>query len=540
MMKRILWFFLLFCITLPVLAQYPQAIVGSPTFGVAKFNDGLIGTSDSNYLTLPSGVFPSSPSVTWEAWLKTTGSGGVQVALTSSIGGSDGLWMGMWTDGNFAFAETTWALDSGIRINDGNWHHCVGVFTPTTMYTFVDGVAGTTHALAFKTPASTGMAMGRYQVNSYPWNGSIDEVAIWNFQKYTAPYTVPTAPYTGSETGLWALYHLDASGAGSVPPPVTINPTNASIIYSPFNWSVSSGYARTINSGAYFRTIFSGTSVALTTDTSPDAAPYSQIWVRVDNGAWQLFTLSAGNPTLSVATGLSGGQKHMLEVVVKATSEFLTRWSSPQTIVQITGIVLDTGAAVTVPNRRTKNVLIFGDSITEGYHVFGLGDVTTSDVLGCYSYALATALDAEVGVVAFGGTGILNSGQGGVPALPSSYAYLYSGVSRSFTSPAPDLVIYNEGTNDTGSIASGFETVIEGILASAPNSKHLILVPFNQTHVSDIQAAAAGIGSANVTYHGTSAWFNASDSVDGLHPYAYSSVDFIAPQLLPIVEGVLY
>jgi len=82
--------------------------------------------------------------------------------------------------------------------------------------------------------------------------------------------------------------------------------------------------------------------------------------------------------------------------------------------------------------------------------------------------------------------------------------------------------------------------VINAIRTSAPNSTHLILVPFNQTHISDIEAAVTAIGSANVTYQGTSGWFNTADSVDGVHPYNYSSVYFIAPKLFPVVESVLY
>jgi hypothetical protein len=64
----------------------------------------------------------------------------------------------------------------------------------------------------------------------------------------------------------------------------------------------------------------------------------------------------------------------------------------------------------------------------------------------------------------------------GVLQLQDSYNYLWSGVARSFSSPAPDLVIYDEGTNDTSSITTGLTTVVEAILAAAPSSKHLIML----------------------------------------------------------------
>ena len=185
-----------------------------------------------------------------------------------------------------------------------------------------------------------------------------------------------------------ALYHLVSDGTDSSAgaTTTTIDPSNSAIIYSPFNWNVVTGMASSVNSGAYFRVIFSGARVQLSTDTSPDTSPYSQLWARVDNQGWQLFTLTAGNPTLTIASGLDTSKDHMLEVVVKATSITLNRWTSSQTIVQITGIVLDPFATVKAPIRRTKNVLIYGDSITEGRGPYG--DVLTpatacTDILGC-------------------------------------------------------------------------------------------------------------------------------------------------------------
>jgi Concanavalin A-like lectin/glucanases superfamily len=521
--------------------SFNGTVVGSPTFSAAKFGNGLTATSDSNYITLPTGVYPPAAPVTMEAWLKTTAAG-TEVALSCHTASGNTNWIGV-DAGTFRAAEGINLYDSGITISDGLWHHCAVVYTATQVLTFVDGVAGNSFSVSFSEPSLSDMFIGRYETSGFAWSGAIDEVAIWTIQKYSGSYTVPTAPYAGTESGLQALYHLQSDGTDSTSGGgggTTIDPSNSGILYSPFNWNVVTGQASTINSGAYFRTIFSGTSAAIAFDTSPNASPYPEVWARVDNQAWTLLTLTAGSPTLPVATGLDNSKHHMLEVVIKATSEFLTRWSSSQTVVQVTGIVLDPSATVTTPTRRTKNVLIFGDSITEGYHVYGSGDVTTSDALGCYSYALTTALDAEVGVVGFGGQGVTVGGQGGVPDFPSAYNLLYDGVSRSFNSPAPDLVIYNQGTNDTSSITSGLTTVISAILTAAPSSKHLILVPFNGTHASEIAAVVSGLALAALTSVSTTGWFNTADSVDGVHPYNYASVDFIAPLLFPQVMAALY
>jgi hypothetical protein len=101
-------------------------------------------------------------------------------------------------------------------------------------------------------------------------------------------------------------------------------------------------------------------------------------------------------------------------------------------------------------------------------------------------------------------------------------------------------VVYLEGQNDSTNITSGIETVVQGILAAAPNSKHLLLSPLSQNRSSDLQAAVLAIANPNVVFQDTTGWFNSSNSSDGLHPYDFEHIGHIAPQLFPIVEGLLY
>ena len=334
-----------------------------------------------------------------------------------------------------------------------------------------------------------------------------------------------------------------AQTAGATGAAVTIDPSNPAILYSPYNWSVTAGYARTINSGAYFRTVFSGTSATLLTDTSPDTAPYSQFWARVDNQGWSQYSLSAGNPKVQVAVNLQN-RKHLLEMVVKSTSETLARWTNSQTVIQITGLQLDPGASVSPPLRRSKNVLVFGDSITEGVRTVNntaTMDTDRNDILGDYSYAVMTALDAEVGIVGFGGSGVTRSGSGGVPPLPQSYNQVFNGITRDFKTYPPDLVVYNEGTNDKGAsvpasdVVAGLNNVVRGILTLAPGSKHLIMVPLDQAYATEISALVQSLRDPQVTFISTAGWFDPADSSDGTHPYNYANVAFIAPRLIPIV-----
>jgi hypothetical protein len=94
-----------------------------------------------------------------------------------------------------------------------------------------------------------------------------------------------------------------------------------------------------------------------------------------------------------------------------------------------------------------------------------------------YSYQLYESLDIEIGIVAFGGSGFTHDGSGGVPPLIQSYDKLWANETRHFV-PAPDLVIYNEGTNDGGDISADFEAVVAAVQAAAgPKCKQLLLLP---------------------------------------------------------------
>lgn len=509
---------------------------GSPTYAPAKFNDGLTAVSDANYLTTPAGLsttMAAASSCTVDFWLKTS-STSAAAAITTAANAS--WWIGVLSS-NTVFDGFSGANSvTATGVSNGSFHHLASVINAGSGTTYYDGVSvgtGTLDCNTLFTVAST-LLIGRYSLAQVAWLGALDEIAFWNIAKYTSNFTPPSAPYVGDESGLVALYHLNGNALDSTTGPVNIiAPNDAGIIYSPYNWTASSSHAITINSGAYFRTIFDGTSIALETDTSGNTG-YGTFSARIDSGTWVDHTLTAGNPEFILGAGLND-RKHLLEVVIKSAigSTFSTRWTQTNAV-NMTGLKIDNGKLLYAPLRRTKNILIYGDSITEGVYTHG---VATVDAIASYGYALSRAADAEVGIVGFAGQGV-TVGYGNVPALPSSYNLIYSGQARTF-SPAPNIVIYNMGTNDSSSITAGLVTVANGILAAAPSSKHLILVPFDQSHIAQITAAASTIGSS-ATAQSTAGWWSTDDSPDGTHPYDYSHVGLIAPNLFPITAGILY
>ena len=333
---------------------------------------------------------------------------------------------------------------------------------------------------------------------------------------------------------------------------VHVAPNSASFVYSPYNWLVTGEAAKTINAGAYFRIRLDNTAACAIGLNIGAATPYSECWARLDTGSWQEYIPTASGPQTWMLTlpSPTTSRTHLLEFVVKSTTETKDRWDNLTTAVQFTGLTLDPGAGVTLPAARKYRVLLYGDSITEGVRVNGYegipDDTDRNDSVSDYSYQLGQLLNAEVGVVGFGATGLQTGGSGNVPALPLSYNYLWSGQERSF-SPVPDLVVYNEGTNDGNApIGAELAAVIRGIgyagktntFSGLNGTRHLVLEPFGGYESLNLQAEVKAIDNANVTYGSTAGFWNSKDSSDGLHPYAYAHLS-IAPQVAVLISPLL-
>lgn len=402
-----------------------------------------------------------------------------------------------------------------------------------------------------------------YGTPTFPATGvKIDEVAIWPTAKYTSGgYTPLGAAYVGTE-GMNVLLHLDSTLTdSSVGANVTIAPNNAAIVYSPYNWLVGSGAAETINPGAYFKTCFTGSSITLNFNVTNNATPVPQLWYSIDGQPYIQIESLAATEALTMPTTTTAWALHTLLVVVKSTSEFVTRWTPQDAAVILTSITLANGATVSVPSVFPANILIYGDSITEGYHTVnsngsGTNDCDGSDSTLAYS-CLESPLGSEVGVVGFGGQRLaITGGQGGVPALITSYNLLWSGQARTFT-PAPNLILINIGTNDfTNGVSqatyqAAMITLLDDLLAACPSSKIAVMQPFQgwgttftptmlAQCTAAIQAAIASVGSGLISYISTTGMFtSANPSVDGVHPLGVTTISSILPQLVPLIQPLL-
>ncbi len=515
-----------------------------------KFGGGALSGGTGNSAAAP---LPITGSYTLEAWIKRSGSiSAIEVAAGQNGAGWIGVNASGYAEGAYGSGGTVF-LASTVNVDNGAWHHVAMTVSASGGALYVDGApaASSTTSYASSSPAaqSQNAIQVRWYGNGNNFAGEVDELAAFNYVKYTAAFTPPSSPYTGSETGLLALYHLDGNGAdSSAGASITVAATSPAIYYSPYNWLVANGQAKTINGGAYFKTIFAGSTVGL--NFTLGSSPYPEIYAYVDGQ--QVFEGPvAASVSLAIPSPSSAWPHHLLQVMIKGTSGNIDRWNTQASAAVLTGLTLASGSSLALPATATKHVLFYGDSITEGCWIYShpsnpANDVDYYDGTLSWAYLQSELLGAEVGVVGFSRQGFVESGVGNVPAFTSTYGSLWSGQARTY-SPAPDLVVINLGTNDTSyysitdaEVVAAAETSLQGVLAATPPTTPVVVMrPFNGQDWADIQAAVAAIGSSRVTVMDTTGFLNSADTSDGLHPLGVADLGAIAPAVAADLKAAL-
>jgi len=197
----------------------------------------------------------------------------------------------------------------------------------------------------------------------------------------------------------------------------------------------------------------------------------------------------------AVATGLTAGT-HTVTLMARSMDENQSRWTPP--LVSSTTFLgfTVTGGALQASVRPTRpKIELLGDSITEGVNIWMSHNGQTrkcwrDDARIAYASQTAQMLGAEWRQVGFGYLGILKTGNGGVPKANDSFNWFYKDVPRDAWQA--DMVVVNEGTNDSGADAATFRTgyaqYLTTIRAAYPNAKLVALRPFNGSQAAPIKA----------------------------------------------------
>jgi hypothetical protein len=341
--------------------SFNGTVVGSPTFGPAKFGNGLTVMTDSDYISLPAGLFDFGTTNPWtiECWLKI-GSPVFKLALSCDT--VNAIYLCTDGSGNFSVSlqQGGGPFSSGVVISDGAWHHVAVTNTGgSTVYTikmYVDGVfSGSPVSNLFNSPGPGAIGnIGRFAVaGGFAWPGSIDEIAFWNVQQYTVNFTPPVAPYTGSEPNLRALYHLQADGTDSA--------------------ASSSITAGVISFGEY-----GPTTVALTWAVpSGGTAPYTyQVQQAPDVAGSPGTFVNVGAPISTLAkliTGLTASTQYWWRVVV--TDSLSNTGTSPEVTLRTLAAGIKYNRLDAVAPAHGQNILILVPNVNSA--VPYAGHVTT-------------------------------------------------------------------------------------------------------------------------------------------------------------------
>jgi lysophospholipase L1-like esterase len=421
---------------------------------------------------------------------------------------------------------------------DNVWHSMQASGAAGNLILEIDGV-GTTNT---GTPSSNSgsLMLGAASGSAFLLNGKQTQNIVWATNLSPAQLTALNA----NDCAFWA------TGTGCTGS--SIAPNNAAIFYSPYGWNVTSTAAQTIDAGAYFKTLFSGSSLTLNFNVTNNSTPLSEIYYRVDGYEAQtpwIEATVASTITVTLPTNTSQYPFHLIEVTVKSTSQTINRWNSPSnTVVVFSGLTLGAGQTVSAPVVLSHNMLVLGDSITEGVRTVNqtaTNDTDQNDAMQGWAFGLGGRLGAEIGVVGFGNLGLTVQGSGNVPVLPSSYNLLFAGQARTF-SPQPDLIVINIGTNDGSasgaSVTSALIAVLNGLITANPGTPIAVMEPFANIQTAALQAGVAGCSNPSVvTFVNTTGFVNPTFGIDstGFHPTGANDLGKVAAQVANAVRPLL-
>lgn len=399
---------------------------------------------------------------------------------------------------------------------------------------------------------------------------SFDQGVSWSA---LTGFSAATGQYTGSTTlpvanGLFSILVRDtstntitsASAAFTISGAVTtIPPNDPAFLYSPYTFHVTSGSATTINSGAYCEVPFPGNTCILNFDTSLTQGVPPEIEYQID-GVGRFIEASVA-PTVNchIPTSTSWAPNHFLRWRVKSTSSYVAPggqngqlWdpsANPNGAIIFTGLSIDFGGSLTPaqPSGK-KNVLIMGDSMTQGYKVINetaSADVDWTSTPLSWAFLLKDELGVEVGTIGFGGQGWIATGVGSIPPFTSTYNNLYAGQARSFSSPTPNLILIEMGNNDgSDDTTSQRLTVLNALLSAVPGVPIAMTKAWGNGDPSQDGYAAAAIAACDdptmITLVNNSTWFETTDSADGVHPDAMQNFSSIAPRFAAVLRPLLF
>ncbi len=200
----------------------PPTATFTPTpTAVTGVNNALQFDGVNDFLS--AGATAGGGPVTVEMWLRPGAASETGIVLLG--GNDDSGWSFEMDAGRIAFWVRTnqgWQSTSHPTVlQAGTWYHVAAVYSAGTIQLFVNGQASVASAVGSTLTQGPLMQMGAF--SGYPaFNGALDDVRISNVARYTASFTVPTAPHAvdANTVDLWrfdeGVGQLTADSAGTL------------------------------------------------------------------------------------------------------------------------------------------------------------------------------------------------------------------------------------------------------------------------------------------------------------------------------------
>lgn len=225
--------------------------------------------------------------------------------------------------------------------------------------------------------------------------------------------------------------------------PTPVPSSTPGILYNGrFDFSDPSG-PKCAWSGSNVELNFSGTQVSVTIKST------GENWFQafIDGKAYDPFSVNAKTSTITLASGLSNGEHHLV---------LWKRTEASQGEVQFLGFDFGQGKLLAPLAPLERKIEFIGDSITCAYGNEGKSKdehFTPKNENSYLSYAAITArsLNASANIIAWSGIGLtMNYGGQAGPLIADRYPLTlpYSGVKWDFKNYIPQVVVINLGTND--------------------------------------------------------------------------------------------
>lgn len=315
----------------------------------------------------------------------------------------------------------------------------------------------------------------------------------------------------------------------------TIAPNDPNLRYVG-RWTGSAASALSDYVRPYFKTAFTGTSVAIKLKRSVD------LDVTIDGSSTHY---SGANGLVELASNLSGSGAHTLSVVGGTFPD----------LIELEALYLDASGALVATVMAPNHIEFIGDSIT----AWNNG----------YSWLVPAAMGVESSRICWPGIA-LQTGFGYVTTTPAnvgmkdayfniampSYGSGTAGLWDFQKSPyAPNLIVINLGTNDAAQITAvpgflaNFQTAyvefIRALRVKHPNAEIFVMrpvsIPYANVNTAIANAAQTVMaGDAKVHFIDTTNWTVQIDPADQIHPTNYGHTQIVAylqPILAPYVKS---